>query len=62
MKFFLDTNLIKKLFKYFSELFKHIQIHKLTYKANPTKTIQCVWYKIGAKITFDGTLRLPDKQ
>ena len=24
--------------------------------------IQCVWYNIGAEITFDGTLRLPDKE
>ena len=36
LEFFLDTNIIKNLFKYFSQLFNHIQIHKHTYKANPT--------------------------
>ena len=36
LEFFLDTNIIENLFKYFSELFKRIQIHKHTYKANVT--------------------------
>ena len=61
-EFFLDTNLNKNLFKYFSELFKHIQIHNMHTKLTQQIIIQCVWYKIGAKIIFDGTLRLPDKQ
>ena len=62
IEFLLDTNMIKNLFKYFSQVFKHIQIHQHTYEANPTKFIQCVWYNTGAKVTFDGMLRLLEKE
>ena len=62
MNFFLDTNLIKtylSTFQNYSSTYKYTNLHtKLTQQI----TIQCVWYKTGAKITFDGTLRLPDKQ